>query len=138
MSLGISISIVGEARSYLFSDLAVAIILRADLTIVTLLLGREAASVYAPALSMTNREIFTAPQAVYLLITPLLARLRAEESDSFWLNSVGTVRLTGGRRGWSRGRYFFCFSAHPVFAQCLDHLMHPQSLCSNSLAASPS
>lgn len=78
--------IVRESMPFLVSDLAVVIYLRADVTIVTLLLGSQPASVYGPAVSLVNL-LFLVPNALYLLVTPVLARMCDCLSAKYWLRS---------------------------------------------------
>lgn len=63
-----------EARPFFAAEIAVAAYMRADLTIVSAVLGPEAAGVYGPALNVVNL-FFIVPNAVYLLVVPILARL---------------------------------------------------------------
>lgn len=78
--------VMHESLPFLVSDLAVAVYLRADLTIVTLILGNQPASVYGPAVSLVNL-LFLVPHALYLLVTPVLARLYGNSGSRYWSQS---------------------------------------------------
>lgn len=82
--------VMRESLPFLVSDLAVAVYLRADLTIVTLILGNQPASVYGPAVSLVNL-LFLVPHALYLLVTPVLARLYGTSDSRYWSRSWAQI-----------------------------------------------
>lgn len=65
------------ARVFLLSDLAVSVYLKADLTIVSLLLGSSGAAIYGPALNLVNLS-FLIPNALYVVVMPIQARVYLE------------------------------------------------------------
>ncbi len=71
-----------EAKAFMLADVAVAIYLRADLTIVSFILGSDGASVYGPALNLANMS-FLVPSALYFLVVPVLAQARLRSMDTF-------------------------------------------------------
>ncbi len=64
---------------FTLSDALVLIYTQADITIVALLLGNQAAGLYSPA-SGILRAMFVIPSAVYLVMTPVISQLVAERS----------------------------------------------------------
>lgn len=83
------VDVLRTARAFLLSDLAVAIYLRADLIIVSLFLGPSGASVYGPALSLINM-LFLIPNAFYLVMIPIVARVYAETGT---FGRIGMMQL---------------------------------------------
>ncbi len=67
------LTIIREARAFLASDILALITLKADLTLVALLLGTIAAGTYAPALLIINTT-FLVPQVVWQVLLPIIAR----------------------------------------------------------------
>ena len=80
-----------EARPFFVAEIAVAVYMRADLTIVAMMLGAESAGVYGPALNLVNM-CFLLPYALYLLVVPILAR-RFSGSRRLYLH-LGTRQAT--------------------------------------------
>lgn len=80
------------ARAFMLADVAVAIYLRADLTIVSSILGSDGASVYGPALNLVNM-CFLVPSALYFFVVPTLARARYRSIESF--DRLGKTQLIG-------------------------------------------
>jgi len=82
---------------FFLADLAVALYLKADLTIVSLFQGAYGASIYGPALNVVN-VLFLIPNALYLLALPTLAQKFAIDQDVFFKVSkiqLGLQFLTG-------------------------------------------
>lgn len=79
-----------QQMPFLLSDMATAIYLRADLTLVALFLGAAGASAYGPALSIVNMS-FLAPSAIYFLIVPLLADASGKHRSDF--RRLSTLQL---------------------------------------------
>jgi O-antigen/teichoic acid export membrane protein len=65
---------------FALSDALVLIYAQADITIVALTLGQQAAGLYSPA-SGILRAMFVIPSAVYLVMTPVIGQLVAERSQ---------------------------------------------------------
>jgi O-antigen/teichoic acid export membrane protein len=65
--------VLRAARPFASAELAAAVYLKADLTLVAWFLGPLAAGIYGPALNLTNLT-FMVPNALYLLVVPVLAR----------------------------------------------------------------
>lgn len=66
-------SMVRAARIYFVSDILAAITLKADLTLVALLIGSLAAGIYGPALVIVNTT-FLVPHVLWQVLVPVLAR----------------------------------------------------------------
>lgn len=75
---------------FFLADLAVAVYLKADLTIVALVEGAHGASVYGPALNILGM-LFLIPNALYLLILPALAKRSASDQNAF--SKTGRLQL---------------------------------------------
>jgi len=65
---------------FAFSDALLLIYTQADITIVAMVLGKQAAGFYSPASSIL-RAMFVIPSAVYLVMTPVISQLVAERSQ---------------------------------------------------------
>ncbi len=65
---------------FALSDGLALIYTQADITIVALILGKQAAGLYSPA-SGILRAMFVIPSAVYLVMTPVIGQLVAERSQ---------------------------------------------------------
>lgn len=87
-----SSSVLRAARAFMLADVAVAIYLRADLTIVSAILGSDGASIYGPALNLINM-CFLVPSALYFLVVPTLARARYQSIAMF--DRLGKIQLIG-------------------------------------------
>lgn len=85
-------SVLRAARAFMLADVAVAIYLRADLTIVSSILGSDGASIYGPALNLINM-CFLVPSALYFLVVPTLARARYQSIVMF--DRLGKIQLIG-------------------------------------------
>ncbi|MFZ5917801.1 MAG: lipopolysaccharide biosynthesis protein [Chloroflexota bacterium] len=79
-----------QARPFALADVATAVYMKADLTIVSLFLGSVGASVYGPALSIVNMS-FLVPNALYFFMLPFLARSFAADRRRF--ARVGAAQL---------------------------------------------
>lgn len=77
-----AIAVVRSTLPFMWSELAVAVYMRADLSILSLLRGSAAASIYGPATSLLSM-CFLAPNALYLLVVPTLARLSKRPDQEF-------------------------------------------------------
>jgi O-antigen/teichoic acid export membrane protein len=71
-----------SARPFVLAETAVAIYLKADLSIIGLWLGATGAGLYGPALNLINIT-FMAPNALYFLVMPCLSRAQAMPDRSF-------------------------------------------------------
>ncbi len=85
-------AVLQKARAFMVADVAVAIYLRADLTIVSFILGSSGASVYGPALNLVNM-CFLVPSALYFLVLPALAQAHRRSHGSF--SRLGKIQLIG-------------------------------------------
>jgi O-antigen/teichoic acid export membrane protein len=72
--------ILREIAPYAVSDAFVVIYTQADVTILAMLLGPQATGIYAPASSIV-RSLFVIPQAVHLVMVPVLSQMLAEKSQ---------------------------------------------------------
>ena len=82
---------------FFLADLAVALYLKADLTIVSLFRGAYGASIYGPALNIVN-VLFLIPNALYVLALPTLAQKFEIDQEVFLKISklqLGLQFLTG-------------------------------------------
>lgn len=84
--------VLQAARAFMLADIAVAVYLRADLIIVSFILGPSGASVYGPALNLAN-VCFLVPSALYFLMVPALAQARRRSLKSF--DRLGKAQLIG-------------------------------------------
>lgn len=75
-------AILRSAVPFMWSELAVAVYMRADLSILSLVKGSTASSVYGPATSLLSM-CFLVPNALYLLVVPNLARLAKQVDPDF-------------------------------------------------------
>jgi O-antigen/teichoic acid export membrane protein len=99
------------ARPFVLADLAVAVYLKADLTLVTLFLGATAAGVYGPALNLINIS-FLVPSALYLVVLPLLSRAYGAARLNFI--RLGRMQLAAQTlAGAAISLVFFCL-AQPI------------------------
>lgn len=84
--------ILAQARPFLWGDMATAIYLKADLTIVSFFLGPGGASIYGPALNITNMS-FLVPNALYFVIVPQLSNAFHRSRQAFARTSAIQVGL---------------------------------------------
>lgn len=73
---------------FALSDALVLVYTQADISLVAILLGTQAAGLYSPA-SGILRALFVIPSAVYLVMTPLLSQQAAAKSPDF----IKTMRM---------------------------------------------
>ncbi len=78
------LDMVKQARPYFAADLLASVALRADLTLVALLIGAVGAGIYSPALTIVNTT-FLMPAVVYQVLLPVLSR---QESGSRSFRSI--------------------------------------------------
>ncbi len=84
--------ILAQARPFLWGDMATAIYLKADLTVVSFFLGPGGAGIYGPALNITNMS-FLVPNALYFVIVPQLSNAFHRSRQAFARTSVIQVGL---------------------------------------------
>jgi O-antigen/teichoic acid export membrane protein len=65
---------------FVFSDALILIYTQADITILTMILGKQAVGFYSSASSIL-RAIFVIPSVVYLVMTPVISQLVSERSQ---------------------------------------------------------
>jgi O-antigen/teichoic acid export membrane protein len=76
-----------SARPYMVAELASSVYVKADLTIVSLLLGSSQVSVYGPALNLLQVS-FLVPRALFFFVVPVLSRTYVKARRSFKKKSV--------------------------------------------------
>ena len=79
-----------SARPFVLADVAVAVYLKADLSIIGLILGGGGAGVYGPALNLINIT-FMVPNALYFFIVPRLSHVHNVPGRSF--RRIGLAQL---------------------------------------------
>jgi O-antigen/teichoic acid export membrane protein len=79
-----------DAGPFMLGEFAASIYLRAPLTIVSLILGAGAASIYGPAVNLILFT-FLVPNALYFVIVPILSRALVESPRLF--RRLGTLQL---------------------------------------------
>jgi O-antigen/teichoic acid export membrane protein len=70
------------SRPFLWAELASSVYIRADLTIISLVLGAVGTSIYGPAITILQAS-FLALRALFFLIVPVLSRTYAKNRDEF-------------------------------------------------------
>jgi O-antigen/teichoic acid export membrane protein len=68
-------AIIRQSRAFFAADLLANVVMRADLVLVSLLIGAVGAGIYSPALTIINAS-FLVPNAVWYVVVPLAARQR--------------------------------------------------------------
>lgn len=68
--------VVVRSRAFFVADLLANVALRADLVLITLLIGAAGAGIYSPALTIINAS-FLVPYAVWTVVLPLAVRQRS-------------------------------------------------------------
>jgi len=68
-------AIIWQSRAFFATDLLANVVMRADLVLVSLLIGAVGAGIYSPALTIINAS-FLVPNAVWYVVVPLAARQR--------------------------------------------------------------
>jgi O-antigen/teichoic acid export membrane protein len=74
--------VLESARPFMVAEVAGAVYVKADLTILAFFLGSSGASVYGPALSLLQ-AVFLIPRALYFLIVPDLSQGHTEDHRAF-------------------------------------------------------
>lgn len=90
--------ILQGARPFMLAELASAVYVRADISIVSLILGRSATALYGPAINLLQAS-FLAPRALFLLILPRLSKAFQQDIKKFKRQSnfqLFVQALTGG------------------------------------------
>ncbi|MAT97146.1 MAG: hypothetical protein CL608_08390 [Anaerolineaceae bacterium] len=82
--------ILREGRPFMLAELASAVYVRADVSIVSLVLGKSATALYGPAINLLQAS-FLAPRALFLLILPLLSKAFQQDLGKF--NRHGILQL---------------------------------------------
>lgn len=82
--------ILRQGRPFMLAELASAVYVRADVSIVSLLLGKSATALYGPAINLLQAS-FLAPRALFLLILPLLSKAFKQDMHKF--NRQGILQL---------------------------------------------
>jgi O-antigen/teichoic acid export membrane protein len=82
--------ILRQGRPFMLAELASAVYVRADVSIVSLLLGKSATALYGPAINLLQAS-FLAPRALFLLILPLLSKAFKQDIHKF--NRQGILQL---------------------------------------------
>ena len=77
-----SITLLRESKAFMWAELASAIYVRADITILSLALGALATSIYVPAINILQLT-FLAPRALFYFATPILSRAYQTSLESF-------------------------------------------------------
>jgi O-antigen/teichoic acid export membrane protein len=83
-----------SARPFVLAETAVAIYLKADLSIIGLWLGAAGAGLYGPALNLINIT-FMAPNALYFFVMPRLSRVRAAPDRTFQRMGLAQLLIQG-------------------------------------------
>jgi O-antigen/teichoic acid export membrane protein len=89
-----SVEILRSARPFVLAETAVAIYLKADLSIIGLVLGAAGASLYGPALNLINIT-FMVPNALFFFVMPRLSRAHAMPDRSFQRIGLAQLALQG-------------------------------------------
>lgn len=79
-----------EGQAFMLTELASAVYVRADISIISLIMGRFATALYAPAISLLQAS-FLAPRAFFLFILPLLSKSFQKNTKKF--NRQSTLQL---------------------------------------------
>ncbi len=74
--------ILREGRPFMLAELASAVYVRADVSIVSLILSNTATALYGPAINLLQAS-FLAPRALFLLILPLLSKAFHQDLAKF-------------------------------------------------------
>ncbi len=79
--------ILAGSGPFLLSDVASAIHSRADLVIISLIIGASGTSIYGPAINMLE-AFFLAPKALFLFFMPILSKVYLREREFFTNRSI--------------------------------------------------
>ncbi len=82
--------ILREGRPFMLAELASAVYVRADVSIVSLIMGKSATALYGPAINLLQAS-FLAPRALFLFILPLLSKSFQQDKTNF--NRMGIMQL---------------------------------------------
>ncbi|WP_420629799.1 lipopolysaccharide biosynthesis protein [Candidatus Leptofilum sp.] len=82
--------VLRQGRPFMLAELASAVYVRADVSIVSLILGKSATALYGPAINLLQAS-FLAPRALFLLILPLLSKTFKRDLNKF--NRQGIVQI---------------------------------------------
>ncbi len=78
---------IRQARAYFATDLLASVALKADLTLVALLLGTLGAGIYGPALTIINTT-FLVPAVAWQVLLPLVTRQKVGSRSFRWTISL--------------------------------------------------
>lgn len=90
--------VMRAGRPFMLAELASAVYVRADVSIVSLILGKSATALYGPAINLLQAA-FLAPRALFLLILPLLSKTFKQDLAKFnrhGLVQIGIQGMIGG------------------------------------------
>lgn len=87
-------SVLRSARPFMVAEVASAIYVKTDLTIVSFFLGSPGASVYGPALTLLQ-AVFLIPRALYYIVVPRLSQQRARTPRTFRRQGVTQLAAQG-------------------------------------------
>lgn len=82
----------------MWAELASAIYVRADISIISLILGKSATALYGPAINLLQAS-FLAPRALFLLTLPLLSKAFKQDVRQFnrqGILQIGVQGIIGG------------------------------------------
>ncbi|MGB0386160.1 MAG: oligosaccharide flippase family protein [Ardenticatenaceae bacterium] len=74
--------ILVSSRSFMFAELASSVYVKADLTIISLILGSVGTGVYGPAINLLQAS-FMAPKALFFLMVPILSKTYIKQRSAF-------------------------------------------------------
>ncbi len=80
-------NLLNEGRPFMLAELASAVYVRADISIVSLILGKSATALYGPAINLLQAS-FLAPRAFFLFILPLLSKAFQQDIKKFNRRSI--------------------------------------------------
>jgi O-antigen/teichoic acid export membrane protein len=80
-------SILKEAQPFMFAELASVVYVRADLTIISLVLGAGASGIYGPAINILQLT-FLLPRALFYLLVPILSRTYEKSIQTFLFRNI--------------------------------------------------
>lgn len=87
-----------QGRPFMWAELASAIYVRADISIISLILGKSATALYGPAINLLQAS-FLAPRALFLLTLPLLSKAFKQDVRQFnrqGILQIGVQGIIGG------------------------------------------
>ncbi len=110
-----------QARIFFISDILANIALKADLTLVSLMMGPAAAALYAPALTIINTT-FIVPAVAAQVLLPIVSRPSLSQREARWIlvgsiaGSVAYGLFWFGLLGWE-AQWLVQLIFPPEFAQ---------------------